>query len=125
MGDVTPVKLAMMHLRDLGVITHSSPHVIQENAFKIMDAYDELKEEHEKLKTMALKTLQRAQNQPFVLDDKTGKMNCIYCYGHKQVYDRALELIGTLFDSIKHGDQKHQDWLEDKIKVHFKELGEM
>jgi len=33
---------------------------------------------------------------------------------------KAKESINSLFDAIKHGDQEHQDWLEEKIKAHFK-----
>ena len=27
--------------------------------------------------------------------------------------------IGTLFNSIKHGNQEHQDWLKEAIECHF------
>lgn len=44
-------------------------------------------------------------------------------YRRSPEYDAmVLELVDavdTLFDKIKHGDQKHQDWLDQAIKEHF------
>ena len=30
------------------------------------------------------------------------------------------KMIKSLFPEIKHGDQEHQDWLENHLKQHFK-----
>lgn len=34
----------------------------------------------------------------------------------------AAQLISTLFDAIKHGDEKHQAWLKEAIDDHFRPL---
>lgn len=30
--------------------------------------------------------------------------------------------IESLFEAIKHGDKEHQDWLENHLKTHFKNI---
>lgn len=46
--------------------------------------------------------------------------NFVFMAEARQDIPWLLERIGTLFDAIKHGDEKHQEWLKNKIEEHFK-----
>lgn len=39
--------------------------------------------------------------------------------GDVQQICKRVEKIETLFDAIKHGDEKHQAWLKEAIEKHF------
>lgn len=36
-------------------------------------------------------------------------------------YDDLKNKVATLFDAIKHGDEKHQEWLQAAMAEHFKD----
>ncbi len=42
---------------------------------------------------------------------------------NKMHLDMLNEKVNTLFDSIKHGDEKHQTWLKEAIERHFNTTG--
>lgn len=47
-------------------------------------------------------------------------VECCACCSNWASNDKDLRTkIRTLFESIKHGDQKHQDWLKEAIDKHF------
>lgn len=49
----------------------------------------------------------------------------VIAFFREKPHDRTKDLessIRSLFDKIKHGDQEHQDWLQNEIKEHFKDV---
>jgi hypothetical protein len=38
---------------------------------------------------------------------------------YQSALEGRIERITTLFDAIKHGDEKHQQWLKEAIEAHF------
>jgi len=43
----------------------------------------------------------------------------VVMHGLKMKIEMLEHKKGTLFNSIKHGDQKHKDWLKKAIEDHF------